>query len=469
MATLGLAFLLFAGHARADGPFKHLQAPFTQALYGVRSVPHLFGGVAFAPNGDPVVDNCQPFGPEPLYRFDSTATLPAVHDTFNLHPSSIETSRQAGCGLTDHPDGELYSNTTSGVVELNASTGQLMNGPFGPSGRGLGITVDPQSGNLTFVEIDGTIGWVNPTLTMSGTISTVTSGIAGIDQIAYDPTGNFLFLSDTANNRLIILRRNGSLVQYVRLTKRSIPDGVAFHAKPSFVVTNNNDGTITRFDFPNNDYTQPPTQSVFASGGFRGDNVQVASNGCMYLTQDGTRYADGTVKTTTAGPGGTTWTTNSLVQICGGFVPGSGVPSAAPPVLRPPPTLSGFKLAPRAFFPASKGSSIARTGTAVSYRDSEAATTTFTVLEKMTGVLRGGKCVATSSRRLKLLYPPCHRAIVLGSFSHQDHVGANRFNFTGRVRGRTLKPGRYTLRAIAKFGKFTSTPVQATFRIMSRK
>ena len=50
--------------------------------------------------------------------------------------------------------------------------------------------------------------------------------------------------------------------------------------------------------------------SLFASGGFRGDLSQVGADGCLYLTQDGTRYDDGTVTNE-----------DSLVQICGGFAP----------------------------------------------------------------------------------------------------------------------------------------------------
>jgi hypothetical protein len=69
-------------------------------------------------------------------------------------------------------------------------------------------------------------------------------------------------------------------VRQVAMT--SEPDGVAFHVADQnngpFVVTLNESydgeqaGTMTRFDFPNNgDYTTEPTQSTFASGGFRGD------------------------------------------------------------------------------------------------------------------------------------------------------------------------------------------------------
>src|SRR5438034_10027273 len=95
----------------------------------------------------------------------------------------------------------------------------------------------------------------------------------------------------------------------------SEPDGTAFHASsPRFVVTNNTDGTMTRFDFPADDFTQPPVRSTFASGGFRGDLSQVGADGCLYLTQDGTRYDDGTVTDE-----------SSLGRICGGFAPPPGV------------------------------------------------------------------------------------------------------------------------------------------------
>jgi len=54
-------------------------------------------------------------------------------------------------------------------------------------------------------------------------------------------------------------------------------------------------------------YTTP---SVNRNGGFRGDLSQVGTEGCIYLTQDGARYDDGTVTTE-----------NSVVRICGDFTP----------------------------------------------------------------------------------------------------------------------------------------------------
>lgn len=315
LVTSALAIIVSGPDAAAQ-TFSTLQPPFTQSVYGAISVPNLIGGVAFAPNGDVLVDNCS-LGGGPLYRFDHASTAPVTHGTATLHPFTQETS-DAGCGLINHTDGAIYTNTSSGVVKLDANTGAQIGGPFGPAGNGLGITEDPQSGNLVYVLADGSLGYVNAALTTSGAISTITSGF--VDQITFDPSGNYLFVSADGADELVILHRDGALVQSIPLIVGSGPDGIAFHAtSPHFVVTNNNDGTMTRYDFPSNpdNFSATPTQTLFASGGFRGDNAQVGSDGCLYATQDGIRYDDGT----------TDATTNSLVRICPGFQPPPGVRS----------------------------------------------------------------------------------------------------------------------------------------------
>ncbi len=74
----------------------------------------------------------------------------------------------AGCGLTNHPNGALYSNTQGGVVKLDANTGALLAGPFGPRGNGLGIATDPQTDNLVYVGSDSTIHFVDAAFTKTG-------------------------------------------------------------------------------------------------------------------------------------------------------------------------------------------------------------------------------------------------------------------------------------------------------------
>lgn len=298
-----------ADHGTPTGKsFTFLQAGFTQDVFGTGN--YFMGGVAFAPDGDALVDACQ-FSGSPLHRYDRQGVAPVVNNT-KLHPETVLPSN-AGCGLTNHPDGSLYTNTSGGVMNLNADTGAVLRGPFGPGGNALGITPDPLTGNIVYVGNGGTIYFVNQAFTSSGTFSTVTTG-SFVDGIFFDPTGNYLFLANRSPLfQLTILRRDGTLVRHVPMA--SEPDGIAFHSTaPKFVLTNNTNGTITRFDFPADDLSQAPSQSVFASGGFRGDLSQVGADGCVYLSQNGTRYDDGT-----------TSSLSSLVRICPGFAPPPGV------------------------------------------------------------------------------------------------------------------------------------------------
>ena len=62
----------------------------------------------------------------------------------------------------------------------------------------------------------------------------------------------------------------------------------------------------------------------------------------------------------------------------------------------------------------------------------------------------------------------CTRYVrVRGSFTHDGQAGLNRFKFTGRLRGRTLRPGRYRLVAAASNAAGNrSKPRRTKFRIV---
>ena len=112
--------------------------------------------------------------------------------------------------------------------------------------------------------------------------------------------------------------------------------------------------------------------------------------------------------------------------------------------------LSGLRLKPSAFTPATHGPTIARTnraGTTISYRDTLAATTRFQVL----------RCIAKRHR--------CTRLRAVGAFSNRDQSGANRLRFTGRLHGHALTAGHYLLRATATLNGQQSKPDSATFTI----
>ena len=313
--------LLSAGGGGIAGtalPFTFLQTGFTQELYGTAF--GFMGGIAFAPDGDVLVTDCGTAGSGSggtIRRFDAQSTVTtnggSVHTFLGADDSNV------GCGITNHPDGTLYSNTVEGVSNLSPADGSELRDLLGAAGNGLGITVDPQTCEIVYVGAECPFFGTEKTCTIysldttDGSVTTYSSldatDVAGVDGIYFDPTGEFLFMATRAPGlTMTILDRAGDIVQNIPMSAEA--DGIAFHGTEGFVLTVNTDGTITRFDFPGNDFTQTPIQSAFASGGFRCDLSQVGADGCFYLTQDGTRFADGTESGD-----------NSVVRICGGFSP----------------------------------------------------------------------------------------------------------------------------------------------------
>jgi hypothetical protein len=316
-----LASLLAPGTAHATNDpkasYTFLADPFTQELYGQSDV--LPAGIVFAANGDLLT--CLDGG----RRFSASSTS-VVHGSTVHTRTALVGSGCDGIGITNHPDGFVYNNSPAGVRRLDPNNNlAVVSGPYGFPGSNFGIATDPQTGNLVYVASDQSTHWVNSTFTAQGVFSTNSQGHSIIDQIAFDPTGNFLFLAGWGDATLIILRRDGSLVRVV--PAQPSPDGIAFHAStPKFVAVSNTDGTLSRFDFPNDDYSAPPTHTLMGSGAGYGDHTIVGPDGCWYVSNLATRYADGTA----AG--------NGIVRICGGFAPTAGVTTTAVTVTAPSPS-----------------------------------------------------------------------------------------------------------------------------------
>ena len=114
-------------------------------------------------------------------------------------------------------------------------------------------------------------------------------------------------------------------------------------------------------------------------------------------------------------------------------------------LLPPAPVISSARLSSPAFRAAARGASLtalSKTGTDIRYRDSQAATTTFSVLRGTAGHKTGRLCVAGAPRKNQ---KPCTRFVSAGSFTHKDQAGNIKVHFTGRVRGKKLSPGSYRL------------------------
>jgi len=127
-------------------------------------------------------------------------------------------------------------------------------------------------------------------------------------------------------------------------------------------------------------------------------------------------------------------------------------------------TISRLGVSPKEFRAASRGGSIsARSGAAVSYRDSRAATTTFQVRRGMRGTFSGGHC---RKPKRGIHGRRCARYVKIGQFTHADRAGLNRFHFTGRLHGKKLTPGRYRFRAVPSQGARLGIAAAAGFIIL---
>lgn len=138
-------------------------------------------------------------------------------------------------------------------------------------------------------------------------------------------------------------------------------------------------------------------------------------------------------------------------------LPGHGTACAVPILTLVKPLagrISGLAISPSAFLPAPSGATISTTrgkkkkyGAKISYRDSQVATTTFTILRKSSGRRQGKSCKRPSRKNRHGRH--CTLLSKVGSFTHADKAAAISLHFSGRVKGRKLSAGSYELQAVA--------------------
>jgi CSLREA domain-containing protein len=140
--------------------------------------------------------------------------------------------------------------------------------------------------------------------------------------------------------------------------------------------------------------------------------------------------------------------------------------TAPPPPPSRAPVLSKLTLKP-ATFRVAPAKHPRRDGTEISYVDSRAGTTAFSVQQRLTGVLNGARCVAPPATRAHHGTPKhCTRYVLLaGGFSHTDRAGTNRLRFTGVLGHKRLARGTYRLRARPRSGTLSGKLVSKAFHI----
>jgi hypothetical protein len=148
-------------------------------------------------------------------------------------------------------------------------------------GPGYGVNSLP-NGNVVYAAGSGSndIHIYNPT-TNTDTLVYTNPGL--VDDIETSLTG-LIALAGQGLNNIVLLNSSGTLIQTIPTT--TYPDGLAFAttASPQALYSNDNQGTIKRFDFASGYSNAPTNIQTIASGGSYGD---IACTGpCkFYVTQ----------------------------------------------------------------------------------------------------------------------------------------------------------------------------------------
>ena len=149
---------------------------------------------------------------------------------------------------------------------------------------------------------------------------------------------------------------------------------------------------------------------------------------------------------------------------------GHSAPCPTPPAKPVAGAITNLSVSPTAFFAAPSGATISKKkkakktfGATISYKDSQAATTTFTVLKSSSGRTQGKSCKKPSKANKHGKHCTIYTAI--GSFTHTDTAGANKLHFSGRLNGKKLGKGSYRLQAVPNNAAGNGKAVSKRFKI----
>jgi hypothetical protein len=139
-----------------------------------------------------------------------------------------------------------------------------------------------------------------------------------------------------------------------------------------------------------------------------------------------------------------------------GSAPSAPLTPLTPPAGVTPPALSGLAISLVSFFAGSRGG-----GTAFSYTDSAAATSTLTLLRVRDGSKHARACLVTRAPSAKR----CTSLLLVGSFTHVDVAGQNKVHFAGRVDGHLLPAGLYQVRITPNLSGVPGNTLKTEFDI----
>lgn len=232
-------------------------------------------------------------------------TQNAVHQGTNIHGTIITHAvaglSSSGYGMTNGTDGYIYAVTGTGLQRFDpanwAAPAQSLAGTVG--GQGYGINTLPD-GRIVYSDgINNSKVWVYNPVTSSNTL--IYSAAFLIDDIETGPGGQ-IAIAGQSNSSIVILTSAGAVIN--SFATPHYPDGLAFGAGPfpNSLYSNNNDGTISRYDLAAG-YTGAPAITDIATGaGSYGDLAAVGPDCAFYITA----FENGSLHGATPGVG-TNW------------------------------------------------------------------------------------------------------------------------------------------------------------------
>jgi hypothetical protein len=242
--------------ARAGGHFDAVDPNYTSEIY---AGPIQGGCGAWTLSGHLLLR-----AGNTIFEYDPTNT--SVHQGTNVHNliathvvPGLDNPASGGVSMTNGNDGFLYMGGPSGLQRVNPNTwGPAVTLPGSVSGQGYGINTLPD-GKLVYADGNGAsqvyvydpVNNVNQHIYSAGyLVDDIETGPA----TAVHPNG-VIALAGQSNSSIEILTSTGTVIN--SFSTPHFPDGLAFGDGPfgNSVYANNNDGSITRYDFGGGNYT----------------------------------------------------------------------------------------------------------------------------------------------------------------------------------------------------------------------
>ena len=353
--------------------------------------------------------------------------------------------------LAVSPDGRfLFAGSDGGAdtvtsFSIAADGGLTQNGDPAPTGgNSLGyIAVAPDSRHIYMPDAD-VDGIVTAAVAADGALTVVDSDpVTDPGSVALSPDGRFLYYA-SASASVIGVASIGAdgkptLLPSTVPWSSGEPERILFAPAPapraSFGARQAPPGALTRFDAGGS------TGAVRFDWNF-GDGTTLADGGPTPTHRYAKAGVYGVSLTVTDALG---CSTRSIYTGQSTTCPGGPSASAAFS-LDTLPAISALSITNRRFAAAAQSKSVKR-GTAFRYSLTEAARVRFTIRRKTIGRRVGSRCRATTranrSRKKCVLFKR------VGAFATAGKQGRNRTKFSGKLRGRRLRPAPYRATSVA--------------------